>query len=190
MAHGSESFVCVVHSRRYVYIHHLWVFERHRPASFAGPEIECPSKRYQPLDYSRILSWLIIRPFSTLGSVVAHDSERFGGVVHSRRYVYIQHWWVFERHRSASLGLEIERPSNRYQPLDYFRILPSLTVRPCPALGRVVAYGSESFVGVVHSRWYVYVYIQQWWYSSRVHARVAALLAVRTGHTAVVVVVQ
>ena len=90
--------------------------------------------------------------------------------------------------RPASLGPEIEHPSTRHQPLDYSRILPWLIVRPCPTLGSAVAHGSESFVGVVHSR--RYVYIQPWWYSRRVHARMAALLAVRTDHTAVVVMVQ
>ena len=49
-----------------------------------------------------------------------------------------------------------------------------------------MAHGSESFVGVVHSRRYVYIH-QWWWCSSRVPARNEALLAVRTGHTAVVV---
>ena len=36
----------------------------------------------------------------------------------------------------------------------------------------------ESFVGMMHLQ--RYVYIQQWWYNSRVYARIAALLAVRT----------
>ena len=99
---------------------------------------------------------------------------------------------VFEAHRSASLGPEIERPSTRYQPLDYSRILPWLIVRPCPTLGSAVAHGSESFVGVVHSQRYVIcIHTAVWQYSSRVNARIAALLAVRTGHsgTAVVVVI-
>ena len=59
-------------------------------SAFLGPEIERPSTRHQPLDYSRILPWLIVRPCPTLGSAVAHVSESFVGVVHSRRYVYIR----------------------------------------------------------------------------------------------------
>ena len=83
------------------------------------------------------------------------------------------------------LGPEIECLSTRYQALDYSKILPWLIIRTCPTLG----HGSESFVGMVHS--WRYIHIQQWWYSSRVSARIAALLAVRTGHTVVVgVVVQ
>ena len=108
----------------------------------------------------RILPWIIVGPCPTLGSAVAHGSESFVGVVHSRRYVHIQQWLVYETHRSASLESEIERPSTRYQPLDCSGILPWLIVRPCPTLGSAVAHGSESFVGVVHSR--RYVYIQQW----------------------------
>ena len=45
-------------------------------------------------------------------------------------------------------------------------------------------HGGESFVRMMHLQ--RYVYIQQWWYNSRVYARIAALLAVRTGHTAVI----
>ena len=45
-------------------------FAVHRFASLA-PDVEHPIMRYQPLDYSRILPWLIARPCSTLESAVA-----------------------------------------------------------------------------------------------------------------------
>ena len=134
------------------YVSHLLkfrnVFEAHRSFSL-GPEIHRLSTHYQPLDYSTILSWLIVRPSPTLGSAVARGSESFVDVVHSRRYLYIQQWWVFETHRSASIGPETERPSTHYQPLDYSRVLPWLIARPFPTLGSAVAHGSESFAGVV-----------------------------------------
>ena len=43
--------------------------------------------------------------------------------------------------------------------LDYFRILPWLSVRPCPTLGSAEAHDSESFVGVLQSRWHVVVVV-------------------------------
>ena len=52
-----------------------------------------------------------------------------------------------------------------------------------------MAHGREGFVGVVYSRRYVYIQ-PRWYISSRVHARIAALLAVGIGHTAVVAMVQ
>ena len=95
-------------------------------------------------------------------------------------------------HHCASLGREVERPSTRYQHLVYSRIPPWLIVRSFPTLGGAVAHGREGFVGVVYSR--RYVHIQPRWYISsrmrRMHARIAALLAVGIGHTAVVAMVQ
>ena len=112
------------------------------------------------------------------------------GVVHSRpgTYTYSSSG-RFSKHRSLCFPWDGNR-APQYPPptLDYSRILPWLIVRLCPTRESAVAHGSESFVGVVHSR--RYVYIQPWWYSSRVHARIAALLAVRTGHTVVVEMMQ
>ena len=131
MAHGTESFVGVVHSRRYVYIQQCWIFETPRSASL-GPEIERPSTRYQPLDYSTILPWLIVRPFPTLGSAVADGSESFAGVVHSRRYVYIQQWWVFETHTSLCF-LWAGNRAPQY-PLPTSRLLHDPSLPHCQAI--------------------------------------------------------
>ena len=62
---------------------------------------------------------------------------------------------------------------------DVQKVIPSVVI-----LAVCTGHGGESFVGVMHLQRYVYT--QQWWYNSRVYARIAASLAVRTDHTAVV----
>ena len=49
----------------------LRVLSQYTRCACLGPDVEHPITRYQPLDYSRILPWLIVRPCPTLGSVVA-----------------------------------------------------------------------------------------------------------------------
>ena len=120
--------------------------------------------RYQPLDYSRILPWLIVRPCPTLGSAVA-----------------------FQRYPRITPQPGRPGVSSEGSPLPWYSLLRSHVQKVIPIVVILTVragHGGESFVGMMHLQWYVY--IQQWWYNSRVYARIAALLAVRTGHTAVV----
>ena len=111
------------------YIHGGLVFETRRSASL-GSEIERPSTRYKkPLDYSRILPWLIARPCPTLESTVAHSSKSFVGVVHSRRGVCVCFLPIHSEHTSrrsldVPAGVTQEEGHTGFSPTFFLRCVP------------------------------------------------------------------
>ena len=123
-------------------------------------------------------------------SAVAHGSESFFWVwyIHGGMYTY------------SSGGASLCSPWAVNRAPQYPRPTSRLLQDPCLARHRHAISNSRKrrstlereFCGCctfAAARMHM-IQQQWWWYSSRVHARIAALLAVRTGHISVEVVVQ